>query len=142
MRRPVKRSQLALSQVRALLRSATHISTGAESAIVRNRSLASRSFSSARFWAVMSRATFEAATMLPAAFRTGDTQSEISSRVPSLCTPHRLKVVDPLAAPNPREYVGFFVQELRGNQDRDRLAYGLCGGVAEQARRTRHSRLR
>ena len=68
----------------------------------------------------------------PAPSRTGETVREMSIRRPSLETRDRLEVLDPLPAAKPRQDLVLLVLPLRRDDQGDRPAYGLLGGVAEE----------
>jgi len=60
-----------------------------------------------------------------------DSQRDIEAMT-VLVNPQRLVAVDPLAAANPRQDLGFLVVKLRGNDPCDGLADHLLGGEAKQ----------
>ena len=80
----------------------------------------------------MSRATFDAPTTRPSGVADrGDGQRDVEPAA-VLARPHRLEVLDPLAAAEPVQDVALLVQPLGRDDQGDRPADGLGGGVAEE----------
>ena len=87
----------------------------------------------------MSRATFDAPMMRPVAVADrGDGQRDVEPAA-VLGHPHRLEVLDPLAAAEPRQDLLLLVQPLRRDDQGDRPADGLRGACSRRAARPRRS---
>ena len=75
----------------------------------------------------MSRAIFDAPTIWPSAFRSGEIVKETSNKMSVLVTAHRLEMIDPLTTSQSGKYLRLLVLALVGYDGGDRASDHLIG---------------
>ena len=104
------------------VRTRVHTICGIASASCRNLASLASNAAWARLRSVMSRAIFEAPITCPCAvLHRRNRQRDIEQRA-VLPPPHRLEVIDALAALQPAQNLRLFIQAVRRNENGDRLA--------------------